>query len=188
MRAESRRQEYPATAANTRRRKTFGRRAFVVGAAFSIVAGGCAAARAADLSADEVRALLASHSGPAAPDLSKRDLAGLDLSGLDFKGANLTAANLKKANLAGADLSNAIIDLAVLRGANLRGAKLRNAKAYSTIMAEADLTGADLSGAKLICNLENAKLVGPTWQPSPAAPTCTISRWASSACRSTTPI
>src|SRR5262249_61454276 len=114
------------------------RRSFVVGGALTIPAG----ARAADLSAEEVRALLAAHSGPAVPDLSNRDLAGLDLAGVDFKGANLTGANLKKANLAGADLSNAIIDLAILRGANLRGARLRNPKAVSTILAGAHLTRA----------------------------------------------
>ena len=137
-----------------------GRRRFVFGAALTVAASICTAAVAADLSADEVRALLASHAGAAAPDLSNRNLAGLDLSGVDFKGANLTGANLKKANLAGADLSNAVIDLAILRGANLRGAKLRDAKAFSTILADADLSGADLSGAKLVCNLENAKLAG----------------------------
>src|SRR5580765_6751845 len=64
-----------------------GRRVFVLGAALTIAASICTAAVAADLSADEVRALLASHAGAAAPDLSNRNLAGLDLSGIDFKGA-----------------------------------------------------------------------------------------------------
>ena len=156
--------EGSSAASRARRRASaapaFGRRSFVVGAALTIAASVGTAALAADLTPTRYARCWRLIAGPAAPDLSNRNLAGLDLSGVDFKGANLTGANLKKANLAGADLSNAIIDLAILRGANLRGAKLRNAKAFSTILADADLTGADLSGAKLVCNLENAKLVG----------------------------
>src|SRR5262245_16171977 len=85
---------------------TFGRRSFVMVMLAALVPSGLGRpAAGADLGADEVRALLAAHAGPAVPDLSNRNLAGLDLAGLDFKGANLTGANLKKANLAGADLS-----------------------------------------------------------------------------------
>jgi len=70
--------------------------------------------RAADLSADQVRAML-DAAGPDHPaDLSGKSLEDLDLSNLDFKRANLSRANLFGAKLVGADFS----------GANLSGAKL----------------------------------------------------------------
>ena len=79
---------------------------------------------AADMSADEVKALLIAHQGQGVPDLSNRDLGGLDLSNIDFKRANLTGAAMRKTNLTGADLSGAVLDLAILRGA----AKARSKK------------------------------------------------------------
>jgi uncharacterized protein YjbI with pentapeptide repeats len=111
-----------------------GRRRFVLGAALTSRGGACTAAIAADLSVDDVRALLASHAGAVAPDLQSRLTASI--FGRRFQRANLTGANLKKANPAGADLQRGHRS-AILRGANLRNAKLRNAKAFSTILADA---------------------------------------------------
>src|SRR5262249_49702840 len=63
--------------------------------------------RAADLAADQVRAML-DAAGPDHPaDLSGKSLEDLDLSNLDFKRANLSRANLFGAKLVGADFSGA---------------------------------------------------------------------------------
>ena len=50
--------------------------------------------RASDLSADQVRHLLATADVDKPADLSGKDLSDLDLSNIDFKRANLTGANL----------------------------------------------------------------------------------------------
>ena len=92
-------------------------------------------AAAADLTVDEVRAVLASASSGHPADFSGRSLAGLDLSGVDLSGARLAGADLSHtklvgAKLAGADLSGALLDFtwimrADFSGANLSGATLR---------------------------------------------------------------
>ena len=56
-------------------------------------------AKAADLSADEVRAIVAASASGTAPDISRKSLEQLDLSGLDFKHAKLVGANLYGAKL-----------------------------------------------------------------------------------------
>ena len=132
----------------------------VVAFSFLLATGAGSPVAAAEMSVEEVTALLSRASREIPPDLSGRDLSGLDLSGLDFKAGNLRGANLKdaklsganlqgvelqKANLAGADLSKSIMDLAILRGANLVGANLSEVKAFSAVFAETDLRGANLS-------------------------------------------
>jgi len=69
---------------------------------------------AADLSAQEVRAILAAATSDKPADLSGKSLEYLDLSNLDFKRANLLGATLFGAKLDGANLSS---------GANFTGAK-----------------------------------------------------------------
>src|SRR5438874_10921310 len=69
---------------------------------------------AADLSRDDVSAMLAAASPDRPADLAGRSLAGLDLSGLDLRRAKLAGADLYGAKLVGADL----------RGAGLSGAIL----------------------------------------------------------------
>ena len=61
--------------------------------------------RAADLSADQVHAMLAASEPEKPANLSGRSLENLDLSNVDFKRANLSGANLYGAKLDGADLS-----------------------------------------------------------------------------------
>ena len=64
--------------------------------------------RAADLAADQVRAML-DAAGPDHPaDLSGKSLEDLDLSNLDFKRTNLSRANLFGAKLVGADFSGVL--------------------------------------------------------------------------------
>ncbi len=89
-----------------------------------LVVGPARGLMAAEMTAAEVKEILANATVDAPADLSGRLLSGLDLSGVDFKGANLNGAVLKGANLAGADLSNTNLDLAIMRGANLAGARL----------------------------------------------------------------
>ena len=70
--------------------------------------------RAADLSAEQVRAILGAAEPDKPANLSGRSLENLDLSNVDFKRAKLSGSNLYGAKLDGADLS----------GANLARAKL----------------------------------------------------------------
>ena len=61
-------------------------------------------AHAADLRADEVRAVLANAPRDKSVDFSGKDLSDLDLSNVDFKRANLSGANLSDSDLQQADL------------------------------------------------------------------------------------
>lgn len=107
-----------------------------------------ASAMAADLTAAEVRDVLAAASPGHAADFGGRSLAGLDLSGFDLSGAKL----------AGADLSHTKLVGAKLRGADLSGALLD----FTWIM-RADFSGANLSHATL-----RALVVSAGMESSPA--------------------
>jgi uncharacterized protein YjbI with pentapeptide repeats len=97
----------------------------------------------ADLSAEEVREILAAASDKPA-DLSGKSLENLDLSKLDFRRANLSGANLFGAKLDGADLS----------GANLSGAKLDLAWIMRANFTNADLSNTSLLGLVVSSGLE----------------------------------
>src|SRR5690349_6803223 len=91
---------------------------------------------AADLTADQVRELLAKADRDRPADLAGKNLSDLDLSNIDFKGANLTGANLFAArlvssNLAGAKLIRANLNGAWLMGANFAGADLSDSSMLS---------------------------------------------------------
>src|SRR5690242_19240139 len=90
---------------------------------------------AADMTADQVRELIAKTDSGVAAQLAGKDLSGLDLSRIDFKRANLAKANLFGSKLVLANLSNAN-----LAGANLNGAWLMGT----------DFRGADLSNGMLM--------------------------------------
>jgi hypothetical protein len=64
-------------------------------------------AQSADLTAEQVRGVLAAASRDKPANLSGRSLENLDLSNFDFKGANLSGANLFGAKLDSAELSGA---------------------------------------------------------------------------------
>lgn len=131
----------------------------------------------ADISTQQIAAML-HKSGPGDRlDLSGRFLAYLDLSDLNFKGASLARSDLygadfTGANLSGADLSGTRLDRSVLIRANLAGANVSDATIlrptiYSDmssnpadapkfqganlrrIQVQADLSGADFRGADL---------------------------------------
>ena len=94
---------------------------------------------AADLSAQEVRAILAAATSDKPADLSGKSLEYLDLSNLDFKRANLLGTNLFGAKLDGANLSS---------GANFTGAKMgADMKNQSMGLMRTALSGANLSRA-----------------------------------------
>src|SRR6516162_8173964 len=128
---------------------------------------GISSARAADLTATQVRQILAS-AGPETPaDLSGKSLENLDLSNLDFRRANLAGANLfgaklDSADFSGANLSGARLDLAWIMRANFTNADLSNASLLGLVVssgldispAEAPrFKGANFSGARIIARL-----------------------------------
>lgn len=130
---------------------------------------------AADLSVEEVRALLekATPEGPA--DFSGKNLSELDLSGLDFKRANLARADLfgtklVGANLSHANLSGARLDLAWIMRADFTGANLTQASMFGPVVATSlagpeprdapRFASADFSGARVIARLAGTDLRG----------------------------
>jgi len=135
---------------------------------------GAASALAADLSADEVRAIVAQASAGTPPDLSHRSLQRLDLSGLDFKRANLAGADLYgaklvDANLSGANLSGATLNLAWIMRANFTDANLSGASLQGMVVssglevspAEAPVfRGANFQGARIIARFSSFDLTG----------------------------
>jgi uncharacterized protein YjbI with pentapeptide repeats len=135
---------------------------------------GAALAQAADLTAEEVRAIVAAASPSHPADLSGKSLKNLDLSGLDFKRANLSGTDLFGAKLDGADLSHADLsgarlDLAWIMRANFTGANLANASLFGLVVssgldtspAEAPVfKGANFAGARIIARLSRFDLSG----------------------------
>jgi uncharacterized protein YjbI with pentapeptide repeats len=130
--------------------------------------------RAADLSAEQIRAILATAALDKPADLSRKSLENLNLSDLDFKRANLSGANLFGAKLVGADLSGANLsgaklDLAWIMRANFTNADLSNASLLGLVvssgldisLAEAPVfRGANFSGARIIARLSRFDLSG----------------------------
>jgi uncharacterized protein YjbI with pentapeptide repeats len=98
----------------------------------------------ADLTADQVREMLAVAPPNRPADLSGKSLEGLDLSGVDFKRASLARTNLFGAKLVGANLT----------GANLSGAKLDLSWIMRANFSDADLSGASLQGLVVSYGLE----------------------------------
>jgi uncharacterized protein YjbI with pentapeptide repeats len=114
----------------------------------------------AELTREELLAILSSATADNPIDLTSKRLSGLDLRNVDFKGANLRWARMNKTNLTGAILRNAILDSAWLMDANLERADLRGASLASTQMHRANLRDADLSGARIVANFQRADLRG----------------------------
>jgi uncharacterized protein YjbI with pentapeptide repeats len=131
-------------------------------------------AQSADLTAEQVRGILAAASRDKPANLSGRSLENLDLSNFDFKGANLSGANLfgaklDSAELSGANLSGARLDLAWIMRANFTNADLSKASLLGLVvssgleisLAEAPtFKGANFSGARLIARLSRFDLSG----------------------------
>ena len=124
---------------------------------------------AADLTADQVRELLAKADRDRPADLAGKNLSDLDLSNIDFKGANLTGANLfasrlVSSNLAGAKLTRANLNGAWLMGATFAGADLSDSSMLSLVILggqvkeKPNFAGANLSGVRMIADLPGADL------------------------------
>ena len=112
----------------------------------------------AELTREELLAILSGAAAGERIDLSSKRLSGLDLRDVDFRGANLRWARMNKTNLSGANLRDAVLDSAWLIDANLQGADLRGASLASTQMHRADLRNANLAGARIVANLQRADL------------------------------
>lgn len=110
--------------------------------------------RAADLGAEQVRAILAAAAPDKPVDLSRKSFENLDLSNIDFKRANLSGADLFGAKLDGADLS----------GANLSGAKLDLASIMRANFTSANLAKASLFGLVVSSGLENSPAEAPVFK------------------------
>src|SRR5215471_2753385 len=135
---------------------------------------GMSPSRAADLSAEQLRAILAASEPDKPANLSGRSLENLDLSNVDFKRANLSGTNLYGAKLDGADLSGANLsraklDLAWIMRANFTKANLSNASLFGPVVssgldtspAEAPVfRGANFSGVRVIARLSRFDLRG----------------------------
>ena len=139
-------------------------------AAVALLAGmGASPAGAADMTADEVRALLAQPRDGKAVSLAKRDLSDLDLSKLDLHGVDLSYAKLfgtrlASADLRGAKLVGANLNGAWVMGADFSGADLTNASMLSLVVVGGDVkarprfVGAKMGGVRIIAELDGADL------------------------------
>jgi uncharacterized protein YjbI with pentapeptide repeats len=128
----------------------------------------------ADLSAVQVREIVAAATPDKPVDLSRKSLEDLDLSNLDFRRANLSGTNLYGAkldgtNLVGANLTGARLDLAWIMRANFTDADLSHASLFGPVVstgletsaAEAPIfKGANFSGARIIARLNRFDLSG----------------------------
>ena len=114
----------------------------------------------AEMSRDELLALIANRMPGVSVDLSKRRLSGLDLSGVDLSGTDLRWARLNRTDLRGANLRGARLDNAWMIEANLEGADLTNASLFASQMQRARLVGATLRNARIIANLSRAEASG----------------------------
>jgi len=114
----------------------------------------------AELSRDDVIALLKRRQPDAPLDLSGKSLNGLDLSGLDLSRVNFRAARLVKTKLKGAKLDHAILDQAWLLEADLTGASLIDARLFAAQMQRLRADGADFSLARIASGLSFASLRG----------------------------
>ena len=131
-------------------------------------------AQSADVSAAQVRAIVAAATADKPADLSGKSLENLDLSNLDLRGANLSGANLfgvklVSTDLSGANLSGARLDLAWIMQANFTNADLSNASLFGLVvssgldisLAEAPIfKRAKFSGARIIARLSRFDLSG----------------------------
>ena len=114
----------------------------------------------AELTRQELLAILSRATADERVDLTSKRLSGLDLRNVDFKGANLRWARLNNTDLRGANLRDTILDSAWLLNANLERADLRGASLVSSQMQRANLRDANLSGARIVANLQRADLRG----------------------------
>src|SRR6516162_5814114 len=97
-------------------------------------------ARGADLTAEQVRGILAAAAPDMPADLSGKSLENPDLNKVDFKrsnlsGVNLDGAKLDGANLTGVSLSGAKRDLAWIMRANFANAVLSNASLLGLVVS-----------------------------------------------------
>jgi uncharacterized protein YjbI with pentapeptide repeats len=146
----------------------------VLGYLCGLLALGISPSQGADLSAAQVREIVAAATPGKPADLSGKSLESLDLSNLDFKQANLSGANLfgaklDGADLSGADLAGAKLDLAWIMRANFTNADLSRASLFGPVVssgletspAEAPIfKGTNFSGARIIARLSRFDLSG----------------------------
>ena len=136
-----------------------------------LAAGVATLSCAADLTADQVRQLLATADIDRPADLTGKDLSDLDLSNIDFKRANLSGANLFASRLVSSDLAGAKLARANLNGAWLMGTKFAGADLSGSSMLslvilggqvkdKPNFAGANLSGVRMIADLPGADLHG----------------------------
>jgi uncharacterized protein YjbI with pentapeptide repeats len=115
--------------------------------------------KTAEMTRDELLALLRASTAAKPADLTGRRLSGLDLAGFDLSGVTLRLAKLNRTKLNGARLNGAILNQAWMIDADLTDANLTKASLLSTQMQRAKLDGADLSGARITGDLSGASMV-----------------------------
>lgn len=123
----------------------------------------------AEMSREQLEALLADASRDRPVDLTKRRFSGLDLSGIDFKGADLRWSRFNYADLEGADLSDTRLDLTWFYKADLDGADLSRSHLFSAQLQHASLENADIRDARVVANFQNANLAGASFRDSDLA-------------------
>ena len=118
----------------------------------------------AQMTRDEVVAILEQATETSPADFTKHRLSGLDLSGLNFKRADMRWARLNNSDLSGSIMRGVNLDLAWMVGANLENVDMTDARLFSAQIQRANLKGAILDGARVAANFKQSDLRGASFR------------------------
>ena len=164
------------------------RRAAIVALALTAALLASRSGWAAELSIEQVRAVLGAASPSKPADLAGKDLSDLDLSSLDFRSANLRGVSffgskLVLADFRGAKLEGANLNGAWLMGTDFTGANLNRASLLSVVILGGEVKkmpifkGANMSGVRMIADLPGADLSGADFSDAMSASTSRTREW-----------
>ena len=118
----------------------------------------------AQMTRDEVVAILEQATETSPADFTKHRLSGLDLSGLNFKRADMRWARLNNSDLSGSIMRGVNLDLAWMVGANLENVDMTDARLFSAPIQRANLKNAILDGARVAANFKQSDLRGASFR------------------------
>lgn len=112
----------------------------------------------AEMTRQDVQAMLRAAGPGQRIDLSARKLNGLDLSDLDLSNANLQSARLNGSNLKNTKLDGAVLDQVWALKSDFSGASLRGASLFATQLMDAVMVQADFTEARIAADMSRANL------------------------------
>ena len=137
----------------------------------------CMTVVAAELSVEQVSAILKGSSASRPADFNGKDLSDLDLSGLDFRyaklqGVSFFGSKLVRSDFRGASLVGSNLNGSWLMGTDFTGADLTRASLLSVVVLGGEVKkmpifkSANMTGVKMIADLPGADLSGADFSRS----------------------